>query len=997
MRLKNIVTALIVILFLGAPTFIAPAFTPESVAKKKPKLVCGSEAAQWADSVMDKLTLRQRVGQLFVPRLDVFDNPSGHSALKKMVTAGGVGGFLLGKGTVAGYTSLIKGAQDVAKIPLMVTLDGEWGLAMRLTDAPRFPYNMGLGAISDPQLLYDYGREVARECREVGITVNFAPVLDVNSNPANPVIGYRSFGENPERVAALGLAYSRGLEDGGVMAVGKHFPGHGDTSVDSHKALPTVDHTSEQLQSVDLLPFRDFIDGGLGGIMVGHLKVPALDASGTPASLSHKVSTDLLKNQMGFEGLVFTDALAMKGAIAKPGENNCIAALLAGADVLLGSSAPYSDIEAVVSAVKSGEIPEERVNESCRKILMSKYQLGLVKNPAISVVGVTKRVNSPQADIVNERLAKGSITIVKDADGLLPLGNLGKREIAVVSIGAPKANDFSTYCGKYAKVTEYSIGQGGATQSQIAQISGADIIIIGVFSDSEWAARAFSSLASKNSAIGVLFMNPYKMATQKAGIAKVGTFVAAYDDTPALRKAAAEALFGGIDVTGRFPVNVSGVAREGEGVSIEKSRLGYSAPHSVGFAPDFEKRIDSVATACLAAGAFPGCQVLVAKNGEVVLEKSYGKLERGGLSPVTTNSLYDIASMTKATATAGGVMVAYDKGLFGLDDKVSRHISGLKGTDKENITVRQLLYHESGMPATLNMNKVMIDEKSYKGELTRRRARPPYTVKLPSGAYAHSSARRRTDILSFSQSDKHNIEMAKGLYIGADTQDTIMNRIYNIPLNASKNYLYSCLNFCLLKEMEENLTGVEHDRWVESVIFGPLGAYNTCFRPLDSRDRSEIAATEYDGFLRKQTIRGYVHDELAAFSGGVQGNAGLFSTASDVAKYSQMLLQDGKYGPEQIIKPETVKLFTTSRGKSGRRALAFDLACGLRSLDNSGTSPATYGHTGFTGTCFWIDPDEKMIFVFLSNKVNPNRNNNAFSSKNPRGEMLRVVYSSLNR
>ena len=224
-----------------------------------------------------------------------------------------------------------------------------------------------------------------------------------------------------------------------------------------------------------------------------------------------------------------------------------------------------------------------------------------------------------------------------------------------------------------------------------------------------------------------------------------------------------------------------------------------------------------------------------------------------------------------------------------------------------------------------------------------------------------------------------------------------MNRIYNIPLNASKNYLYSCLNFCLLKEMEENLTGVEHDRWVESVIFGPLGAYNTCFRPLDSRDRSEIAATEYDGFLRKQTIRGYVHDELAAFSGGVQGNAGLFSTASDVAKYSQMLLQDGKYGPEQIVKPETVKLFTTSRGKSGRRALAFDLACGLRSLDNSGTSAATYGHTGFTGTCFWIDPDEKMIFVFLSNKVNPNRNNNAFSSKNPRGEMLRVVYSSLNR
>ncbi|MDE5744874.1 MAG: hypothetical protein K2H84_04335 [Paramuribaculum sp.] len=297
--MKKIISALIVIIFLGAPTFIAPAYTPEAAGKRKPNLVQGADAARWADSVMNTLTLRQKVGQLFVPRLDVFDNPAGHAALKKMVTTGEVGGFLLGKGTVAGYAALIKGAQDAAKIPLMVTLDGEWGLAMRLTDAPRFPYNMGLGAISDPELLYEYGKEVARECREVGIAVNFAPVLDVNSNPANPVIGYRSFGENPARVAALGRAYSRGLEDGWVMAVGKHFPGHGDTSVDSHKALPTVDHSAENLENVDLVPFRDFINDGLGGIMVGHLKVPALDASGTPASLTSRISSDKLKKQMG--------------------------------------------------------------------------------------------------------------------------------------------------------------------------------------------------------------------------------------------------------------------------------------------------------------------------------------------------------------------------------------------------------------------------------------------------------------------------------------------------------------------------------------------------------------------------------------------------------------------------------------------------------------------------------------------------------------------------
>lgn len=995
MQFKKILSAIIVILFLSAPAFIAPAFTPDIAAPKKPFFVSGKAAAEWADSVMSAMTLRQKVGQLFVPRLDVFDNPAGHAALKKMVTTGDVGGFLLGKGTVAGYASLINEAQTAAKIPLMVTLDGEWGLAMRLTDAPRFPYSMGLGAISDPQLLYDYGREVARECREVGIAVNFAPVLDVNSNPANPVIGYRSFGENPQRVAALGAAYSRGLEDGGVLAVGKHFPGHGDTSVDSHKVLPTVDHTSETLQSVDLVPFREFINQGNGGIMVGHLKVPSLDASGTPASLSPKITADLLKKQMGFEGLVFTDALAMKGAVAKAGENNCVAALKAGADVLLGSGAPYTDIDAVVAAVESGAVPESRVDESCRKILIAKYQLGLSRKPHNSAQGIAKRVNSADATAVNERLAQGCITIVRDNDNLIPIGDLSKRDIAVVSIGAPKANEFATYCSKYAKVSEYSIAQGGPTQAQLTEISKADLVIIGVFSNSAWAAQAFSSVASLKASIGVIFVNPYKMSALKAGIAKVGAFVAAYDDTPALRKAAAQAVFGGIKVTGRFPVNVNGVAREGDGVSIEKSRLGYATPVAAGFGIELEKRIDSVASACLAAGAFPGCQVLVARNGDVVLEKNYGKLERGGTAGVTDNTLYDIASMTKATATAAGIMAAYDEGLFKLNDKVSKYIPGLKGTDKENITVSQLLYHESGMPATLNMNKVMMDESTYSGALTSRRARAPYTVRVAPGVYAHSSAKKRTDILSTTPNEKHDIEMAKGMYVGMDTRDTIMNRIYSAKLRPSKNYLYSCLNFCLLREMEENLTGVDHDQWVETEIFAPIGAYNTCFRPLESHDAATIAPTEHDGFLRNQTIRGYVHDELAAFSGGVQGNAGLFSTAGDIAKYSQMLLQGGTYGPEQVLTPETIKLFTTSRGNSGRRALAFDLACGLRSLDDSGTAADTYGHTGFTGTCFWIDPHEKIIFIFLSNRVNPSRNNSAFSNANPRGEMLRAVYSTM--
>lgn len=996
MKLNAIIRNSIIILSLACvPAFIAPALTPAAPERPKAALVQGGRAEQWADSVMATMTMRQKVGQLFIPRLDVFDNAAGHTALKKMVTQGQVGGFLLGKGTVAGYANLIRCAQDVAKVPLMVTLDGEWGLAMRLSDAPRFPYSMGLGAISDPELLYAYGREVARECREVGIHVNFAPVLDVNSNPANPVIGYRSFGENPQRVSALGCAYSRGLEDGGVMAVGKHFPGHGDTSVDSHKALPTVDHSAATLENVDLVPFRDFINSGFGGIMVGHLKVPALDASGTPASLSAKVSTGLLKKEMGFGGLVFTDALAMKGAVANEGGNNCVAALKAGADVLLGSGSPYNDIEAVVAAVKSGAVSEKRVEESCRKILAAKYQLGLADGAVTPRKNVKAVVNGPASKSVNERLAAGSITAVRTDGVTLPIGNLGKVDIAVVSIGADASNEFSNLCRKYAAVTQYSVGQSGLTASQLQQIAKADVVIAAVFSNSAWAASALSKLADLEGCIGVVFVNPYKMSALKAGIGKLKTFVAAYDNTPALRRAAAQGLFGGIAVTGRFPVNVEGIAREGAGVDIAKKRLGYTSPADAGFDPELEQRIDSIAGACLAAGAFPGCQVVVARKGNVVVDKCYGKIERGGAADVTGSTLYDIASMTKATATAGGLMIAYDEGLFGLKDRVSEHVPGLKGTDKENLTVEQLLYHESGMPASLNMIKIMTDPGSYSGPLTRSRARAPYTVKVAPGVYAHASARKRTDIIRRSSSDEFDIEAAKGWFVGQATKDTIMDRIYNANLRASKKYLYSCLNFCLLMDMEERLTGVDHDQWVDTELFGPLGADNTCFRPLESHNIAQIAPTERDVYLRGQTVRGYVHDEVAAYSGGVQGNAGLFSTAGDIAKYCQMLLQKGEYGPERIISAATVDLFTRSRSKGGRRALAFDLASGIRSLDDTGANIDTYGHTGFTGTCFWIDPEEEIVFVFLSNRINPSRSNSAFSSTNPRGAMLRAVYSSL--
>lgn len=524
-------------------------------------------AEAWADDVMKTMTPRQRVAQLFIPRWEA-DGATSQATMKQHIDAG-IGGFLLGKGTLNAHADIINRAQSLAKVPLMVTLDGEWGLSMRISGTPRFPKNIALGAIQDEKLLEEYGREVARECKLMGIQVDFAPVLDVNSNPNNPVIGYRSFGEDPKRVAALGAAYCRGMEAGGVMSVGKHFPGHGDTSVDSHKALPTVDHSKAQLEQIDFVPFVESIKAGMSGVMVGHLRVPALDKSGTPASLSKVITTDVLRNQLGFRGLIFTDALAMKGAV-NANENNCVSAFKAGADVLLSSASPMKDIQAVVDAVKAGKISQQEVDRRCRKLLIYKYNLGLVTPTVIKKEGLAGRLNFPEAKGLLDRLAKASITVLANKNNLLPLAKLDQTKIAVISLGAPASNQFASTCAKYTSVTNVGVTSAADATKAVNAAKNADVVIVGVFKNDTYVKNAFAQLSKASKQFApVFFINPFKMRGF-TGLSQLPELVVAYDDTPELYSAAAQALFGGIDVSGRFPVNIQGVGSIGDGVDLKK-------------------------------------------------------------------------------------------------------------------------------------------------------------------------------------------------------------------------------------------------------------------------------------------------------------------------------------------------------------------------------------------------------------------------------------------
>lgn len=945
------------------------------------------ECQQWVDSVFNTLTDRQRVAQLFVPVVDPKQGETSRALIRKYVKDNQVGGLLFRGGSIDQYVNLTNYAQSLASIPVLMTLDGEWGIAMRVPEAPKYPYNMALGAIQDYRLLEEYGAEVARECRQMGLHVDFAPVADVNTNPDNPVIGRRSFGENPQRVAAAVTAFSRGMESEGVISCAKHFPGHGDTSTDSHKALPTVNHDRNRLNSMELLPFKQYIDAGLSSIMVGHLSVPALDPSGTPASMSQPITTGVLKKELGFDGLIFTDALEMKGADV-PG-NHALTAFKAGAGALLSSGNPPVDIDILLNAARSGEVSMDDVYTRCRKMLAYKWACGLNQKPEkINGNGIARRLDSTTSRSLIQRLTAATATAVGPA-GVFPLAT-GK-STAIVSVGAPAGNEFSKTAAMHSGASTYA---GQLTAAQIEAVREHDIIVIAAFDDNQSTIAEVKRLAKLPGAVVVCFMTPYKAMKMADALNDAAGFLMMYDDNAYARRAAGDALYGAFPVTGKLPVTMPGVAREGDGLTYGGNRLCFSMTADAQLASWLLDSINAVAGEGVSRGAFTGIQVLVAHGNNVIVNLHRGKLSnQAAAAAVNEHSLFDLASMSKCIGTLPGLMKAYDRGLYAIDDTIGRYIPELAGTDKGPITLRQLFFHQSGMPAALNMYNVMIDPDSYTGPLTQRRNRAPYTIRLARRTYANANARLRSDIVGRSRSERFPYKVTDRVWVGRETYDTIMRRIYDTPLRDVR-YRYSCLNFSLLMDIEQRLTGIGHDRWVADEIFNPIGACSLSYRP----EGDNIVATERDPMLRRELIKGVVHDEMAAFSGGVQGNAGLFGTAADVAKVCRLFMQGGLYGSARVFSEPTARLFTTTKSETCRRGLGFDRP-DIDDPDHSPcveeVSPSTYGHTGFTGTCFWIDPENDLIYVFLSNRVCPSRENSAWLSTKARSRIHSLIYKAL--
>lgn len=955
----------------------------------------------WADSVFHSLSDDERIGQLFM----VIGNPKSDTRnmqrLKQYVSDIKIGGILFHKGNAETQALVTNRLQSLSHVPLLVSLDGEWGLSMRLHGTTRFPKNMMLGAIEDNSLIEAYGKEVGRQCREMGIHINFAPDLDVNSNVDNPVIGLRSFGENPNAVAEKGLAYATGLEHMGILSVAKHFPGHGDTSEDSHKTLPIVRHSRQRLDSVELLPFRKYINSGFGGIMTGHLYVPALDKSHKSASFSKMVVSNLLQKQYGFQGLCFTDALAMKGATTRKADNPSVKALLAGNDILLAPTSPISDFNAVKQAIKEGVLDKKDIEAKCLKILRYKYILGLNNYKPIEMKGLSERLNSAHAEWMAAKLNAEAITVLKNEDSILPLKQISQKKVAVLSIGDDLDNDFQQMLSRYDNVAHFSIGR-RSTASQVQQVykklNAYDLIICSVHTIRIPESLALRELALKKDLIYAFFTLPYTCKEYKRSIANAKAVVLGYESTPLAKKYTAQVIYGGIGAKGKLPVMIPDLYYPGTGIFTQKTRLGYHEVEEVQANAQRFQVIDDIVQEGLNAKAYPGCQVLVAKDGMIIYNKSFGYQTYDKKHKVTESSVYDLASASKASGTLLAVMKAYDEKKFALTDKISIFIPALKGSNKENLTIKEILYHQSGVIPSINFYLDAIDEDSYKGSLYSSVKNSTHPVKFDSKTYVRNDFTYLPNIVSKTIKPGFTTKVARDFYVHDSFKDTIIQDIIKSRLKNRGRYAYSCVNFIMLKMMVENQMKTPMDKLLTNNFYRNLGAMSTTYNPLQVMDSLEIVPTENDRFVRRQLLRGYVHDEAAAFQGGVSGNAGLFSNANDLAKVLQLFLNQGIYGGERYLSEETCRLFTQSKSPTCRRGLGFDkpLVGNPKASPCGALAPASvYGHTGYTGTCFWIDPDNQLIYIFLSNRVNPTRGNSKLSQLDIRTRIQDAIYKAI--
>ena len=1003
----KIIPSILAILFLFSAGQVTSSAQNTNTATVEPLLVSKAlqdeDCRHWVDSVMNKLSFKEKVGQLFIYTIAPIDTKRNLELLHEAVETHKVGGLLFSGGKMQTQVELTNRAQKQAKVPVMITFDGEWGLAMRLRGTPVFPRNMVLGCIRDNQLIYEYGSEVARQCRQIGVQVNFAPVADVNINPKNPVINTRSFGEDPVQVADKVIAYAYGLEGGGVLSVCKHFPGHGDTDVDSHKSLPVLPFTRERLDSVELYPFKKAIRAGLGGMMVGHLQVPVIEpVGGLPSSLSRNVVYDLLTDELAFKGLVFTDALAMKGVSGNG--HVSLQALKAGNDMVLAPRNLKEEIPAVLEAVEKGELAREDIENKCRKVLTYKYVLGLKKKTFIQLSGLEQRINRPQTRDLIRRLNQAAITVLNNKNHILPLHADKAQTLALLEIGKPGETEvLAKQMSRYTSLARFRLrpNQTEAENRRLRDSLATYKRIVIAVSEQRLAPyhSFFAKFAPENPAI-YLFFTPGKMMMQiHHAVSHAPAVILGHSHNSDVQRQTADILFAKATADGRLSASIGGLFPTGAGVTITPETPLHFIPEEHGLSSALLKKIDTIALDGIQQGAYPGCQVVVLKNGHVMVDKAFGTYAGKGSPGVESTDIYDLASLSKTTGTLLAVMKLYDKGHFNLTDKISDYLPFLQRTDKKDITIREILYHQSGLPPWLPFYQEVIDKDSYDGRLFSARKDAHHPVQIGTATWANPRFKFKSEYISPVKTGDYTIQICDSLWLNRSFRKVIEEKIVEAPLK-QKRYVYSDIGFILLGMLVEQLAGMPMEAYLQREFYEPMGLERTGYLPLRRFAKSEIVPSNKDRFLRKETLQGYVHDEASAFFGGLAGNAGLFSTAREVARVYQMLLNGGEIDGKRYLSKETCNLFTTETSKISRRGLGFDkpdMEDPKKGNCASGVPAGVYGHTGFTGTCAWVDPENDLVYVFLSNRIYPNVTNRKLNQLHIRERIQEAIYDAMKK
>jgi len=947
---------------------------------------------QWVDSVYNALTPQQRIGQLFMLRAYSNIDSIEIRQLTRLIKEYNIGGLCFFQGGPVRQAILTNYYQNLALTPLLISMDAEWGLGMRLDSTISFARQMTLGAMRNEQLITEFGLSVASELHRLGVHISFSPVADINSNPANPVINIRSFGEHKEDVARKAILYMKALQKGRVITVAKHFPGHGDTDTDSHHALPFIGHSAVTIDTLDLYPFRELIKAGLDGMMVAHLNIPALDATkDIPSSLSPLVIDSLLRKKMNFTGLVLSDALDMKGVsnYDKPGFVE-LRALKAGNDILLLSVSVEKAVSAILQAIDSGQYSQEELTLHCKRVLAYKYRAGLNKYQPVNLANLYQDLHTAKDENLNLELYRNAITVLKNdilpghKYTILPIKSSDTLRIATLMIGYTGIKMFQQRISDYAKADHYTLPKNADKQSVntvYKALEGYNLVIIGInntipapsrnFGISDVTIALVDSLLKSKSCILNLFTLPYSVNLFK-NIDKAKALVVVYQDNEDAYNAVAQMLFGATAASGQLPVGINSVFPTHSGlITTTLGSLRYNPYDEQGLHSTDLAGIDSIVQTGLDKKAYPGCQVLIARNGNVIYRKAFGYSDYLNKQPVKNDDLYDLASVTKVAATTLAVMKLYDQGLVNLDEPLSKTLKYLENSNKKKITIREVMTHQAGLVAWI-----------------------PFYLKTLKKGYPDSS------LYSKFFSENFPYRVAEGMYLRKYYRQRILDSIVNSPLTDKKEYKYSDLGFLLMQQFVEQLTGKSLDRYMDEEFYKPLGLTTLTFHPHDKFPLIRIMPTENDTLFRHQLVQGDVHDQAAALLGGVAGHAGLFSTANDMAVLLQMLIQNGSYGGRQFIKPETVTLFTKRQFKGNRRGLGFDKPQLFPSEPGPASEEASansFGHTGFTGTYLWADPDNDLIIVFLSNRVNPDAEPNRLVQLGTRTQIQETLYRALNK